>query len=66
MWQRIALGFGWKTWDVGAKDEEGEAIKEAAKDKRKKAGVEKAKKTRAANKETGKKSNLKVRKSLYD
>ena len=46
MWQRIALGFGWKTWDVGAKDEEGEAIKAAAKEKRKKAGVEKAKETR--------------------
>jgi len=50
MWQRIALGFGWKTWDVGAKDEEGEAIKAAAKEKRKKAGVEKAKQTRADKK----------------
>ena len=50
MWQRIALGLGWKTWDVGAKDEEGEAIKEAAKKKRKEAGVEKAKETRAKNK----------------
>ena len=46
MWQRIALGLGWKTWDVGAKDEEGEAIKEAAKKKRKEAGVEKARETR--------------------
>jgi len=40
------LGAGWKTWDVGAKDEEGEAIKEAAKKKRKEEGIEKSKKTR--------------------
>jgi len=44
------LGLGWKTWDVGAIDEEGEAIKEAAKKKRKEAGVEKAKETRTKNK----------------
>jgi len=49
-WQRIALGLGWKTWDVGAKEENAEAIKEAAKKKRKEAGVQKAKETRAANK----------------
>jgi hypothetical protein len=46
MWQRIALGAGWKTWDVGVPDEEGDAIKEAAQKKRKEEGVEKAKKTR--------------------
>ena len=51
-WQRIALGLGWKTWDVGAIEENAEAIKEAAKKERKKAGVEKAKETRAANKKT--------------
>jgi len=51
-WQRIALGLGWKTWDVGVKDEEGEAIKEAAKAKRKAAGVEKAKETRAKSKKS--------------
>ena len=49
-WQRIALGLGWKTWDVGAVDEEGEAIKEEAKAKRKKEGIEKAKKTREETK----------------
>jgi hypothetical protein len=49
-WQRIALGLGWKTWDVGAKDEEGEAIKAAAKEKRKEAGTKKAKETRAEKK----------------
>ena len=51
-WQRIALGLGWKTWDVGAIEENAEAIKEAAKKERKEAGVEKAKETRAANKKT--------------
>ena len=49
-WQRIALGLGWKTWDVGAKEENAEAIKEAAKKERKEAGVEKAKETRAEKK----------------
>ena len=51
-WQRIALALGWKTWDVGAIEENAEAIKEAAKKERKAAGVEKAKETRAANKKT--------------
>ncbi len=51
-WQRIALGAGWKTWDVGAKDEEGEAIKEAAKKKRKEEGIEKGKVTRATKKKS--------------
>ena len=45
-WQRIALALGWKTWDVGAVEENAEAIKAAAKKERKEAGVEKAKKTR--------------------
>ena len=49
-WQRIALGLGWKTWDVGAIEENAEAIKEAAKKKRKEAGVEKAKETRLKTK----------------
>ena len=49
-WQRIALALGWKTWDVGAIEENAEAIKEAAKKKRKEAGVQKAKETRAKNK----------------
>ena len=30
-WQRIALALGWKTWDVGAIEENAEAIKAAAK-----------------------------------
>jgi len=49
-WQRIALALGWKTWDVGAIEENAEAIKAAAKKERKEAGVEKAKKTRTKNK----------------
>jgi hypothetical protein len=53
-WQRIALALGWKTWDVGAIDEEGDAIKAAGKEKRKKEGVEKAKETRRKNKENKK------------
>ena len=49
-WQRIALGLGWKTWDVGAKEENAEAIKEAAKKERREAGTKKAKETRAEKK----------------
>ena len=45
-WQRIALALGWKTWDVGAVNEEAEEIKAEAKKKRKAAGIEKAKKTK--------------------
>ena len=49
-WQRVALGAGWKTWDVGVKNEVNEKIKEAAKERRKEEGVIKAKETRKANK----------------
>ena len=45
-YQRIALGLGWKTWDVGAEDELGEAIKTEAKEKRKEEGKRKAAETR--------------------
>ena len=47
-WQRIALALGWKTWDVGAKNEEHDLIKTEAKAKRKEEGKAKAKETRAA------------------
>ena len=50
-YQRIALGLGWKTWDVGAKIEEHELIKTTAKEKRKAEGIEKGKATRKTNKE---------------
>ena len=48
-WQRIALALGWKTWDVGAKNEENDLIKTEAKAKRKEEGKAKAKKTREEN-----------------
>jgi len=50
VWQRAALALGWRSWDVGAKNEEHELIKTKAKAKRKEEGKEKAKATRAANK----------------
>jgi len=49
-WQRIALALGWRTWGVGAKNEEHDLIKVEAKERRKKEGIEKAKKTRKENK----------------
>ena len=49
-WQRIALALGWKTWDVGAKNEEHDLIKAEAKAKRKEEGKIKAKKTRESKK----------------
>jgi len=45
-YQRIALGLGWKTWDVRAKDELGEAIRSEAKERRKEEGKKKAAETR--------------------
>ena len=53
-WQRLALAMGWKTWDVGAKNEEHDLLKVAGKKKRKAQGKVKSAKTRATNK----KSNL--------
>ena len=50
-WQRIALAMGWRQWDVGARAEEHDLIKTEAKAKRKIEGKEKAKETRAKNKE---------------
>ena len=49
--QRIALALGWRTWNVGAKNEEFDLIKAEGKVVRAKEGKEKAKKTRAKNKE---------------
>ena len=48
--QRLALGLGWKTWDVSARNEEHDLIKTQAKAKRKEEGIEKAKESRATNK----------------
>ena len=49
-WQRIALGLGWRQWDVNARVEEHDSIKTHAKIKRKEEGKIKAKATREANK----------------
>ena len=51
VWQRIALAFGWKTWDVGAKNEEHDLIETEAKEQRKEEGKAKAKETRKKKKE---------------
>jgi shikimate kinase len=48
-WQRIALALGWKTWDVGAKNEEHDLIEIEGKAKRKEEGKAKAKETRKSN-----------------
>ena len=50
-YQRIALALGWRTWGVGAKNEEEDLIKDAAKARRKEEGKEKAKETRRVNKD---------------
>ena len=50
-WQRVALSMGWRTWDVGALNEEHDLIKIEAKAERKIQGKIKAKETRANNKE---------------
>ena len=50
-WQRIALAMGWRTWNVGATNEEHDLIKAGAKVERKKVTKEKAKETRVKNKE---------------
>ncbi len=49
-YQRLALGLGWRTWDVNAKNEEHELIKTSAKKKRKEEGKIKAAETRKENK----------------
>jgi hypothetical protein len=49
-WQRIALALGWKTWDVGAKNEEEDLIETLAKEKRKEEGKKKAAETRRKKK----------------
>jgi predicted kinase len=48
--QRIALGLGWRTWDVGAKNEENDLIKATYKSFKKEENKAKAKATRAAAK----------------
>ena len=64
VWQRVALALGWRTWDVGAENEEHELIKTEAKAKRKEEGKIKAKETRAKNKKTADAFYKKVGKTL--
>jgi hypothetical protein len=47
--QRGALALGWKDWELNVKNEENEAIKATAKEKRKEEGIEKAIETREEN-----------------
>jgi len=61
-WQRIAVGLGWRTWDVNAKNEEHDLIKIEAKKERKVQGKIKAKETR----ENNKKEEARLRKQLKD
>jgi hypothetical protein len=49
-YQRLALGLGWRTWDVNAKNEEHELIKTKAKALRKEEGKKKAAETRKRKK----------------
>jgi hypothetical protein len=63
-WQRLALAMGWKTWDVSAKNEEHDLIKTKAKAVRKKEGIEKAKKTRAAKAKIKKEAEIEENKKL--
>ena len=49
-YQRLALGLGWRTWDVAADKEEEEFVKLVAKERRKEEGKKKAAETRRKNK----------------
>ncbi|MEJ6794809.1 MAG: hypothetical protein QNK68_07335, partial [Flavobacteriales bacterium] len=60
--QRIALAAGWRTWNVGAKNEEFDLIKAEAKGIRKEEGIEKSKETRRANKI----AKVKFAREVYD
>ena len=53
--QRIALGLGWRTWDVGAKNEEFDLIKTVNKSKRKEQSKKKSKQARETKKQEEKK-----------
>jgi hypothetical protein len=50
-WQRIALGLGWRTWDVNAKNEEEDRLKTLIKAKKAEASKRKAAIKRAKKKE---------------
>ena len=62
LYQRIALALGWRSWGVGAENEEHDLIKAEAKIRRKAEGKIKAKETR----ENNKKEEARLRKQLKD
>jgi len=64
-WQRIALALGWRSWDVGAKNEDFDLIKIEGKERRKKEGIEKGKKTRAENKKKEKEKMQREQALIY-
>ena len=49
LWQKILLGLGWSTWELGLENQEHELIKRDAKDARRKEGYRKAARTRKLN-----------------
>ena len=57
-WQRIALALGWNTWDLGVENQKHELIKTNAEDARRKAGYEKATKTRDGKRKKVNRSEL--------
>jgi hypothetical protein len=61
VFQRIALGAGWRTWNVGAKNEEFDLIKAEAKAKKKK---EKSKTKSSVRKGAVKRGKIKSRKKI--
>ena len=64
--QRVALSLGWKTYDVGATNEEHELIKTGAKKQRKIEGNEKSKETRAKNTIEKNKKKAKAEKDYWE
>ena len=64
--QRIALGLGWRTWDVGAKNEEFDLIKTVSKSKRKEQSKKKSKQTRETKKQEEKKRIENMTAEEYD
>ena len=60
-WQRLATGLGWKSWEMGAKNEENDLIKNTAKIKREAEGVIKAENTRIETKKILEKSKADAR-----
>jgi len=60
VYQRIALALGWKSWAVGAKNEENDLVKAVAKDKKKINNKKKAAEKRKAKKQAEIKAIMKA------